>query len=444
MRNSPRDRIAIPESARRWRLTESPISARMTNSLIKRGMNRLGELHGLSFRDLRKVRGCGNGTVEEFRLLLRQLQEGAFDRLMEITPAEAPVEVVQRIDAYCARLNERDRDLLVSRLGGRNQPQTLAEAGKKYRLTRERVRQLIHLRTSRFRRQGGPPLGVVLDRIVRRCQTHVCPLTPELMNLWLDAAKVTHKYEVAFYVRFIAAICPRCAAWGDGRGNQQPTKRQSEIISAVTKLLDGAGTPMTGREVYNRLRRSPGFAELTVGQFLHAVRDGHHIGVRFTAVDEMTLLPSVVDLRSCARHVLGEAARPLTPTEILDRALRIWGDRAVTNSAYRLARELKPEHGFFLFGRELYGLPRHVRIPPSQWPGIRDDVHALLQEEGRSVSTYEILNQQKFRWGADITTYELAIILQGDPRFASLGSCVFELATTPRATARRLELQPSK
>lgn len=438
MRTSSRDLIVVPESARRWTLAEAPISVRMTNSLTKRGMKSLGDLDGLSFRELRKVRGCGDGTVAEFRRLLQQLREGFFDRLLEITPAEAPVEMVQRIDAFCSRLNERDRDLLVSRLGGRSEPRTLVESGRKYRLTRERVRQLVNLRIAHFRRQGGPPLGVVLDRIVQRCQTHVSPLTPESMKLWLEADNVNHKYEEAFYVRFIAEICPRCPAWGDGRGDQRPTKRQSEIIAAVAKLIDTTSTPMGAREVYDRLRRQSDFAELPVNHFLHAVRCGHHIGIRFTAVDEMTLLPTVVDLKSCARHVLEEAARPMTPTEILDRALRIWGDRAVTNSSYRLARELKPQHGFFLFGRELYGLARHVRVSPSQWPKIRDDAHALVQEANRSVSTYEILNQQKFVWGADLTAYELAIILQGDPRFVSLGSCAFEMAE-PRATERSRE-----
>lgn len=64
---------------------------------------------------------------------------------------------------------------------------------------------------------------------------------------------------------------------------------------------------------------------------------------------------------------------------------------------YRLARNLKPEDGFFEFKHGIYGLRKHVRVAPKNWATVRNDVHRLPQKENWPVFTFELANQARFR-----------------------------------------------
>jgi hypothetical protein len=65
--------IFIPVEARGKLLAAIPTSKRLRNVFEFKGLSLCGELHGLSYSEIRSYRNCGNKTVTELRALVRSL-----------------------------------------------------------------------------------------------------------------------------------------------------------------------------------------------------------------------------------------------------------------------------------------------------------------------------------------------------------------------------------
>jgi hypothetical protein len=251
-----------------------------------------------------------------------------------------------------------------------------------------------------------------------------------LLSKWLDAKQAARRYAPAFYVRVVSALSPDCPAWPEGRGISCPDDAQTRITATVKRQMKGRAKPLTACEAWTQLKTLPGFKSVGALEFVAALRADNTVGLSFAASDELLVLPPVPDPVECVRQVLFASERPLPLAEVTARARVIWGERVLTLPTYRLIRMLQPEEGVFLLGAELYGLRKHIRLPESLWPKAREDVLQLLQREGWSVSTFEIIYRGHFSWIEQTNAYELAVVLRDDPRFTDLGHCLFALAAT--------------
>jgi len=206
----------IAEHIRPLKFSDLPISERLAGLMIKAGLRRLGDLHSRTPSELLHYRNCGRKTIREVWLLIARAEKGEFDSAA-CDAAAAPVVLARLLDAGIEKLDERDRNLLLGRIGGRQlPPQTLEQLGRREGLTRERVRQVLEKQFTLLRKTSGPQVPTLLQMVRERCLSVTCPLTPELLNEWLTQRGFSPTYPVPAYVRLFGLLDETIPCWPDG------------------------------------------------------------------------------------------------------------------------------------------------------------------------------------------------------------------------------------
>ena len=422
--------IVVPPSACDLKLTELPLSVRLENVLKQGGYRSLGELDGVDVGDLLNVKNCGRKSILELRELIYRAGKGEFSATAAGDIASRLREVASAIDAGFARLSGRDRKIYEARLFGNNgSPRKLEDVGTEFKMTRERVRQIVKKVMLKIRRGGGPKLGQALQVIAGECQQRVCPLTPELFAHWLGKhASLPHSAQ--FYVCALDHMDQAIPAWPPGSIRDGDDDLQSvQIENALETWMRPSCIRPTAQQAYAELRQQSKFRELLVGTFLGAVRRARRIIVDFPAPEHPELRLRRIRMRilEFARPVLADSSEPLTPEEIVERAKARYGEEAIVGSARGAINALTPAGGFFLLGPRSLGLRQHFLTRVSRWPELCDQFEKLLHVENRPLSTIEAVAQDRIQGFEQTTSYEMAQILRENTRFTDLGRRLFAL-----------------
>src|SRR5207244_2813268 len=129
-----------------------------------------------------------------------------------------PAELLRTLDTLVAELPDRNEEILMVRLGGESgEMPTLEEIGAKFRLTRERIRQIVARSVERIRKAGRRRLKSYLEHTQKLCCETVCPLTPALLEHWVEESPGSGRFDFAFYVHLLAELSPTIPAWPAGQ-----------------------------------------------------------------------------------------------------------------------------------------------------------------------------------------------------------------------------------
>ena len=385
--------ISIPQHAQGWLLSSLPISVRLAGVLERMERRLLGDLHGLSFREIRKVKNCGRGTIAELKTLISRIQSGEFDSAVSEGRELDLAYLVLSLNEGIGKLNLREREMLLLRLGGlENKPLTLEELGATYGLTRERIRQIVSKVIPQLQKSSGPLVNRLLKALAERCLAAVCPLTPELFTHWLGAEASVCRFTIPFYVRLMVEMLPEIPAWPEGqKRSANISERSRQIIRNLRELLRGNTVPTPLPEAYRKLMEVGNPSRLQVGEFLEALQRGSSLKVEFITPEQPVMRVAKLRTLEWVSMVLSQSDYPLTPEEIIERARHLLGDDFDPITAFSLGNILKPEDGFYLLDRRAFGLRKHFRLPSHLWGKIRSDFYLLLREEDRPISTSEVI-----------------------------------------------------
>ncbi len=419
--------IFVPVKLHELNVADLPLSVRLEGVLQQRGVRRLGDVQGLSIHDLRGTKNCGRKTISELVRLIERAAAGEFSAAPDA--AWNPAELARTLDALVADLPDRNEEILVLRLGGRSEEvPTLEEVGAKFRLTRERVRQIVELGLERIRKHGGARLRNQLEHVERICCEKVLPITPALLKQWLDDLQVTGNFNLSFYVRLLAELKPTIPAWPEGQDASASRKGRSEEIESALEyaLRDGFQT-VSLPQALALVRGSRGLGKTEEAEFLAVLQHSRRFKIELPQPDAPVVLLARRSALDASRAVLQASNAPLTPEEILVRAHALVGPDAARWNPRTLGNALVEEKGFYLLGPRSYGLRQHFAVAEEQWLQIRADFRALLERENRPISSADVVNSRKFGWAGQTNTYELACILRGDGRLIDLGKFLFAL-----------------
>ncbi len=419
--------IAIPAAFRSWPLAQMPLSVRLAGVLQKMGFRQLGDLNGVLYDQVLCMRNCGQRSLRELETLVRRVQAGEFD--FARVKGLGLDYLITQTDEAVAGISEREREMLLMRLGGGNErPMTLEEIGTKFGLTRERVRQVVDLLYDRIYKHGGPAVDTMLRRLSQKCLDAICPLTPELFAQWLGPKPSPSRYPAAFYVRLFGELNPDIPAWPDG---QKPYPnldlRAKEVVRPIADILRKNISPLPLVDVFERLRELGEPPNLNPGEFLRALKQCSSLTVDFPEPDRPVV--RLASLRICdwVQRVLSQSDQPLRPEEIISQAKRLFGNEVPPISIGGLRNSLRPEQGIYLLDRRAFGMRQHIALPEKLWGKLRADVFKLLKDENRPVSTREMLKRNRFPWASQTNVHEVAHILREDDRFVDLGRFLFAL-----------------
>jgi hypothetical protein len=235
--------FVVPLLARDLKLSELPVSVRLEKVLQGRGYQSLGDVNGIDAQDLLSKKNCGRKSVLELWELIRRAGAGDFSAIVSNDLISNLHEVASAIDRGFARLAGRDREIYKARLFGNNgRPRTLEDVALEFKMTRERVRQIVKVAVQKIRRGGGPKLGRALETIAGECQKRVCPLTPQLFAHWLgNNAALPNSPE--FYVCVLDQMDQSIPTWlpgsiRDGADDIQSAQIESALETWMRSRLN--------------------------------------------------------------------------------------------------------------------------------------------------------------------------------------------------------------
>jgi hypothetical protein len=427
-------RLSVAADARDLNPLDFPASVRLEGVFRRRGIKRLGQLDGVALNDLRRMGNCGHRTVAELVELLRRVAAGEFSVPAEPLAPASLAAALRRLDEGISRLAGREREIFMLRMGAgkKNRMWTLEEAGQKFGLTRERVRQIMELILPALRKAGGPGLAVQMREIAAVCEKAVCPLTSELFSQWLAGAGKSRRFPIPVYVRLLGELHPGIPAWPEGQEfRTDPRPGQQETAMKVLRgILQRGAVRMPLAEAFGLTaadRRLPG---LTVMEFLAALKYARSIAVDFPRPDQPEARLRWLSSGTAANAVLQASDRVLTLNEISARIAKEFGPEAKTWSNASLRRTLTKD--FFWLGPSSFGLRQHITLSSAQRVRACEDAYQFLKGASRPISTARILRLGRFAWASKTNPYELAEVLREDRRLAEGRRLVFSVARKPR------------
>lgn len=426
------DCLTVPASVRDLKFCDLPVSVRLGNILGKRKATKLGELNGVSVSELKRVKNCGRKTISEIVNLIEKAAAGEFKVVTETsigwTPADL-IDLVEFLDTLVAELSARDVEILKLRLAGKKEQLfTLQDVGAKFKLSRERIRQIVKQITERLRKAGSRKLNAYLHHVEHACNELVCPLTPPLLAQWLGEKAREFRFPPSFYLRLLCELHPAIPAWPEG---QEPSSvnrgRRRETVETALKLaLQNSFRPAPLPEALAQIQAK--LRGLGIGEFLDVLRHSRQLRVEFPRPDCPVVRLARYLAPDIARIILQDSTAPLTPEDILSKAQTNFGADAAKWIPRTLGNALTEEKGFYLLGPRAYGLRQHFTLPEPLVNQAKLDFEELLKREKHPLSTPDVIGNKRFDWTGQTNSYELACVLREDERFIDLGKFLFALS----------------
>jgi hypothetical protein len=205
-----------------------------------------------------------------------------------------------------AKLPLRDRQFVLARIGaqtgsGRSPGADLlclsyAEIGRRYGLTRARVHKVFGNSLNTLRKIRGPRVPRLLQVIKWRCLSMICPLTPQLLEKWVDSRGAfssrpknrdflnSVRLSMEAHVRLIAALDKSIPCWPEA--NHKPRRIDGcvgQFDLALARLVREAGGQISVAEAYRKLSRprARDYRPLTIQNFLWMLRSVERTVIEF-------------------------------------------------------------------------------------------------------------------------------------------------------------------
>jgi predicted Zn-ribbon and HTH transcriptional regulator len=412
-----------------------PISARLETVFKRNGIERLGDLHGLSQADLRRRGRCGLKTTAEIFQLVARAEKGEFTPTAKPFSKKDTAGLLLRFDEILSKLPDHGKALLLHRLGAETgRASWLKDTGKRFGLSGERVRQIVFNMLLLVRKTGGPKLRSQLVDSSRIYSDLACPLTPGLLEVWMNKSRKP-RFCLSFYVRLIGELEPGLSAWPN---EQEPhTGPEHSISKAVYRILAECPKPLSVKEAFQRTQK-PGQNLFT---FLQALKHSKELVVEFSNPERPTVklrrLPRPLLFSEAAISILEKSTAPLHLNEIKNLIRKRHGNKVHIPELAQDPSKFRKDR-LYLLGRSTFGFRSHIKLPEKMWKKVQLDIQQLLEKEKRPLSTADML-ECGFQWARKTNRYELAYVLRDDQRFQDLGRLLFSLASWNLRGRERLE-----
>ena len=338
--------------------------------------------------------------------------------------------------------SERERDILIRRLGFQTSPETLQEVADDYGVTRERIRQIEARATKKWIRESS------WDDILEQKISHLLigrsfPLPVagvEAVDAWFEGISA-HR---VFFRNLVQTIC----------GDRIHTIPIDDLY--YFSLMDHATWERTVSEASALLSSGAGqeWSEDYARSLVHGLLPDNakefgtllwdkasrlcHFSISEDGSRILTSYGRGAD--QLVEAILAESDTPLHYTEIAERA-RIRDGRILD---VRRAHSAAANVGF-LFARGTYGLTRHIPLSDEQMTQLRSEAEDIVCSDspGRQWHSSEILSEMLERMGGSfdgLDKYVLDIALTSSEMLKSLGKMVWVAAAADTDNQPRIDV----
>ena len=423
-------KAAPPWLIKRKLTTLEKMPVRVRNVFKKAGIETVQDLSTWSSDGLLRLQNFGHSSLQDILEMLNSaLNNGPvyFVNYDEIASSDRLLTEVRR---SLLLFTERDRDILVRRLGFETAPETLQEIADSYEVTRQRIRQIEEKVTEKWIRESYWD-DVLEQRITRLIIGKNFPLPAagiEAIDQWFEGIS-SH---MVFFRNLVKTVCKDRLHiikinefYYFSLIDQDSWKR---IVSEARALLS-SGIGQEWNESYARSlveNLLPNNAK-ELGQLLW---DNSSKLCHFTsnADGSRTLTSYGRGAEQLVEAILAEAESPLHYKEIARRARTKQGKDLEIRRAHNAAANVG-----FLFDRGIYGLAKHLPFSDEQMQQVRylaEDV-ICFESPRRQWHTSEILSELSERLDGNFETldkYVLDIILSKSTMIKSLKRMTWDIA----------------
>lgn len=424
------DPCEIARAAPPWlageKLSSLDLTVRIANVFRERDIQTVADLQTLTTTDLRTFQNFGRTSIHHLVGILRKA-------LLAGPPAygwdsEQPTSgtLLASVRASLAACSDRERDILMRRMGLDCEPETLQEISESYGITRERIRQIEQKVIARLVRQEvwDDILAAKLKTMLSDREFPLPLIGAEALDPWF--AEMGSQRSAARYL--IANMCATGAAIVEIAGVEYLSflsqEEWDQIVNSARHLLAGgvgAGWSELDCERYvasllpDQAKEFGGLLWETVSGWCHFTDNGG--GAVLTAYGR--------GADQLVEAVLQESETPLHYSEIAVRA----SARGSREFDERRAHNAAAEVGY-LFAPGTYGLLKHLCVARAEREALADEAAeiALAGPLDRQWHTSELLDEMRRR-GVEVPDgldkYQLDIALKRQNILRPLGRMVW-------------------
>ncbi len=331
-------------------------------------------------------------------------------------------------------LREREREVLTLRYGLEDgQKTTLDAVGKKFSITRERVRQIE---------------AAAIKRLAARPTKDLQALTKMINGHTIELGGMVSLRELTRYfrvesdprveaelnaLRLVMAMNPEVAELGKGNMFEPgwvvkgfPMAMLPKLIGEIEKILQKSGQPMTEIEIWEKLLTGDAYSEygaqLNRSVLAGALRVAANLGMTLDARWGLKNWPVVAPkrIRDKVFLILQKWARPMHFREIAESInIEFPGRRVLSRTVHN---ELIGDTRFVLVGRGIYALKDQGFTPGV----VSDVIREVIEESGGAASSDDIV--QKVLARRQVKRNTVVANLQNRDLFKKSTKGLYELA----------------
>jgi hypothetical protein len=423
-------------------LVSLELSVRANNVFRCSGIKTVRDLADWSADALLTLPNFGRKSLRDtLQALTAALNEGPF----RAATAEAVPEsdrLLTEVRRSLLKFSDRERDVLIRRLGFETPPETLQEVADDYGITRERIRQIEARATKKWIRESSWD-DILEQKISRLLIGRSFPLPVagvEAIDAWFEGVS-GHTVFIRNLVQMICGdrihLIPIDGLYYFSLMTQETWERTVSEASAL--LSSGAGRGWS--EDYAR-SLVHGLLPDTVKEFGTLLWDKASRLCHFSVAEDgsriLTSFGRSAD--QLVEAILAESDTPLHYTEIAERARLRDGRSLDARRAHSAAANVG-----FLFARGTYGLTRHVPLSDEQMSRIRSEAEDIVSSEapGRQWHSSEILSEisERMEGGFDgLDKYVLDIALAGSEMLRPLGKMTWVASAAGADNQARIDV----
>ena len=423
------DPIAFVQAAPPWlsdrEVSELPLTVRLGNVFRHRGIARVADLAELTLVQLLQLPNFGRTSSHHLINILRDALQAGPPEPPETMAAMCAITLLASVEQSLATLGPREGEVLRRRMGLSCDPQTLAEIGEVYGVSRERIRQIEEKTIQRLIRDEiwDDVLTAKLTTLLTDRQFPIPLRGIEALDPWFEG--VSAEQHAIRYL--LENMCPSGVGLVEVDGVEYVSfLSQGEWAAALDEarqlLTAGADEhwPRTRCEYILRSLLSEKGTEFCGLLWEVAARSCHFAGED----DNKMLVGHGRGAEQFVEAILHEAADPLHYSEIA----RLASTRAGREIDERRAHSAAAEIGF-LFGPGTYGLLKHVQVPGDQLEAMADEASEIVIDgpPGRQWHTSELIDvlRQRGNSASAAGKHVLDIALKQQGQLTPLGRMIW-------------------
>lgn len=424
-------------------LTTLNLPVRVNNVFEVSGIKTVRDLADWSPEALLNQRNFGRKSLHDtLQALNAALNEGS-PRTATAIDTDVSGRLLTEVRRSLLSFSDRERDILVRRLGFETTPETLQQVADEYDITKERIRQIEVRATQKWIRESHWD-DILEQKITRRVLGGSSPLPVagvEAIDPWFEGISL----HLEFFRNLVQAVCKDRIHLIDIDGLYYFSLMDQEIwertVSEARSLLSsGAGQEWS--EEYARLLVQSLLPD-NAKEFGLLLWDKSSQLCHFsTDTDGLRILTDYGSgSEPLVRAILAESEVPLHYTEIAEHANLRQGINLDPRRAHNAAANVG-----LLFASGTYGLARHVPLSDEQMSQVLTEAEDMVSSEmpGRQWHVSEILSElpERLDGGSDgLDNYVLNIALSKSKILKPLGRMIWVAAGEDVDDQTRIDVQ---